>query len=811
MDFAAAVADANLSALAERMSAQLALALPLPAAPHSMVINPRCSVRIEADQRVVVVGGLPVHHYRAGDAVAESYAMVFLVESGFAQQTDVARAFGRSVRSVRRYQGRYAQGGMAALGGEAGWRRGRRRISGSRLRIIEMLKSQGLSNRSIAHRLGVSEKAIRKQVGPTRPGDSAQLALDGIAGSRSAMVASPATPGGEEAAGVRSADDRTDERDPPADDAEPVPMSLDRNASDRSFDRHLAHLGLLDDAVPLFREGASVPGAGVLLALPCLIESGLFRISRKLYGEVGPAFYGLRTTLLTLLFMALLRIKRPEHLKERDPAAFGRLLGLDRAPEVKTLRRRLTRLAAHHRAEQLGAELARLRVEQRGHLMGFLYIDGHVRAYHGHRSIASKAYVARRHLAMPATTDYWINDRSGDPLLLVTGDLGQALSKALPQLLDEVRNVVGERRVTIVFDRGGWSPKLFAAMIKDGFDVLTYRKGRCRRINERRFVRRRARLDGCRVDYLLHDQPVRFLKGKLRLRQVTRLCETGHQTQVLTSRQDLRDIEVAWRMFDRWRQENFFKYMREEFLLDALVDYQTEPEEPTRTIVNPQRRALDKQVRATRADLAKLERQYGAAAADNTDRHRPTMRGFKRAHAGLGKQLRAARVRLARLLAKRRHVPERVEVRDLEGSAVVKLASERKHLTDIIKMVAYQAESDLLALLRPHYSRAEQEGRTLLHELFAAHADIHLSERELHITLAPLSSPHRTRAAQALCLALDKTATTFPGARLTMRFASRPPHQIGLAFPPHRSSTQPRPSPISAKTGQSQTGVCQEV
>ena len=88
-----------------------------------------------------------------------------------------------------------------------------------------------------------------------------------------------------------------------------------------------------------------------------MIESGLLQISRKLYGEIGPAFYGLRTTLLTLLFMALLRIKRPEHLKECDPAAFGRLLGLDRAPEVKTLRRRLTRLAARHRAEQLAQSL----------------------------------------------------------------------------------------------------------------------------------------------------------------------------------------------------------------------------------------------------------------------------------------------------------------------------------------------------------------------------------------------------------------------------------------------------------------------
>ena len=77
---------------------------------------------------------------------------------------EVARAFARSVRSVRRYQRRYAQGGMAALGREEGWRRGRRRISGKRLRSIDVLKSEGLSNRAIAHRLGVTENAIRKLI-----------------------------------------------------------------------------------------------------------------------------------------------------------------------------------------------------------------------------------------------------------------------------------------------------------------------------------------------------------------------------------------------------------------------------------------------------------------------------------------------------------------------------------------------------------------------------------------------------------------------------------------------------------------------
>lgn len=787
------------------MSAQQALPLPSPTPSNTVVINARCSLRTEADQRVIVVAGLPVHHYRAGDEVAEAYAMVFLVQSCFAQQTDVARAFDRSERTIRRYQQRYVAGGMAALGREEGWRRGRRRISAQRLRTIETLKSQGMSNRAIAHRLGVSEMAIRKLVGPSKP-ESEQLALPAIpTAEKPAATDAPSATSTEEGAGTTaSAEEEGGDHAPvtapeAANDDEPVPISLDRDADDRTLDRQLAYLGLLDDAAPLFREGSSVPGVGVLLALPCLVESGLLRICRKLYGEIGPAFYGLRTTLLTLLLMALLRIKRPEQLKEKDPAAFGRLLGLDRAPEVKTLRRRLSRLAAQHCAEQLGAELARRRVDQRGHLMGFLYVDGHVRAYHGQRVISTNAYVARRHLAMPASTDYWVNDSSGDPLLVITGEVDAALTKAMPRLLREVRGVVGERKVTIVFDRGGWSPQLFAAMIKDGFDVLTYRKGRCRRINERRFIRRRAKLDGRWVDYLLHDEAVRFLKGRLRLRQVTRLCDDGHQTNVITSRWDLRDIEVTYRMFERWRQENFFKYMREEFLLDALVDYQIEPEDPTRSIPNPERRALDKEIRAARADLAKLEREFGAAAANNAEQRRPTMRGFKIAHSRLGKQLRKARARVSRLFEQRRNVPKRVEIREVNERAVVRLATERKHLTDIIKMIAYQAESDLLALLRLNYARVDQEGRTLLQELFATAGDIRVSESELNITLAPLSSPHRTHAAQALCEILNKTATIFPGSRLRIRFAMRPPRRIGLAFPSspaeRGASATPAPAP----------------
>lgn len=760
------------------MSRQIALQLPPSRPAEGVVINARCMLRVAGDQRVVVVAGMPVHHYKADDEVAEAYAMVFLADSGFAGQNEIARAFGCSERTVRRHQRRYARGGMAALATRSGWRPGRRRLPSKRLRFIQWLKYEGVSNREIARRLGVTENAIRKQVGPAEPPVQEVL---------------PLPPKEDTSKQTAEAEEQPEERCQPEEPSEPVPMSFDFNPMDRTLDRLLARMGLLNDAAPLFGEASAVSGAGVMFAIPLLVHSGVFRIAQKLYGSIGPAFYGLRTTILTLLMMALMRIKRPEALKERDPATLGRIIGLDRAPEVKTVRRKLTRLAAYHRAERLGYELAQERVEQRGSRMGFLYVDGHVRAYHGKRTLP-KAFVPLRRLAMPATTDYWVGDQKGDPLFVITAEANAGLVKMLPKVLDEVRKLVGKRRVTIVFDRGGWSPKLFRKLIKDDFDILTYRKGKTRRVSEKRFIPRRAKLDGRWVKYRLHDQAVRFLKGKLRLRQVTRLTDDGHQTQVLTSRWDLRDVEVAYRMFERWRQENFFKYMREEFLLDALVDYQVEPDDPTRTVPNPERRAINKEIRAARAEVAKLEQAYGAAAADNPETSRPTMRGFKIAHGKLGKQLRAARNRLDELLARRRALPTRVEIRDVSEGAVIKLAAERKHLTNIIKMVAYQAESDLVSMLQPHYARAEQEGRTFLHELFNASADIEVKGDELHVTLSPLSAPHRTLAAQALCEPLNETTTKFPGTNLRLRFDVHPPPRIGLAFP----GPNPRTNPANA-------------
>jgi transposase len=778
----------------------------------TVAINGRCRLLTRDGRRVVSVCGVVVAHYDVGDQMSEALAMVTLVQQGMALQVEVARGFECSERTVRRYVQRYESGGLAALGRPSGYPKAKKRLRAASHRSVNQWKADGMSNREMARRLGVSEKAVRNRLRrlgwrPTAP-EQGVLALGGadpnLSGLRdlkigrpretpsNAAAPAPTAPAAPTAGSPAGADPNLSGS---TDDPDPTRLSLDSDPGNRQFDRVLACMGLLDDAVPLFAGGRGVACAGVLVAVPALVESGVFEIARDVYGSIGPAFYGLRTTLVTLLLMALLRIKRPEALKEHPPQVLGQLLGLDRAPEVKTLRRKLSRLALCRCAVEFGRALARHRVATRGHALGFLYVDGHVRAYHGKRQLP-KTHLARMRLSMPATTDYWVNDVTGDPLFVVTAEANQGLVKMLPNVLGEIRALVGERRVTVVFDRGGWSPKLFAGLIATGFDILTYRKGRYRRVAKQKFKDHEATIDGLPVRYMLADQPVLLDKRKLRMRQVTRLSDDGHQTPVITSRWDLPTIEVAFRMFERWRQENFFKYQREEYALDVLVDYGVEPADPERDVPNPLRKQLDAELAKAHADMRNLAAEYGAEAFDNPEALRRTMRGFKIANAALGRQLEELTTHIRKLEKRRAKVPTRIPVREATDGEVIQLTTERKHLTNLIKMVAYQAESDLVRLVTPHYSRAEDEARTLVQNALAATGDIDVAGNELRVSLDPLSSPHRTAALAALCQHLNDTNTKFPGSRLRLHFGVKPQPDPCLAFPgprPVRATDPPQP------------------
>ncbi len=284
----------------------------------------------------------------------------------------------------------------------------------------------------------------------------------------------------------------------------------------------------------------------------------------------------------------------------------------------------------------------------------------------------------------------------------------------------------------------GSAPSSSHWLINAGFDVITYRKGKLRKLPRRRFTVQRQKIDGMQREYEVCDRPrVRVGKrakqdtdageGKyLWMREVRVQRKDGRQTPILTNRQDLPVVEVAYRMFNRWRQENYFKYMGEEFALDALVEYGAEDVAEGTDRRNPAWLALTRRLKKAKAEVAGLRTELGEAAAANVEVQRRTMRGFKIAHAELRGRLDKAEARVKRLMQQRKAVPKRILASDLET-----LKTEKKLIVDAIKMAAYQVETELLGMLAGHYARTEDEGRTLLHAAFQSPARLEVAEGEV--------------------------------------------------------------------------------
>jgi transposase len=741
---------------------------------------------VDADGcRVVFHRHEVLYRIALADVVHMRLVAVSLRQSRLATQEEIARAFGHSVITQARWERHYQKNGIDGLTPQR--RPGRGPVlDKTQENLVRRWFHKGLSNCHMAKQLCVDEATIRRTLHrlkltrgqpllPELPGIEQQISevlpteTEAIAATAECLDASP----------------EPCRQDTPISVAPPGVSSftLDHDPRDRSIDRDLARAGLLADAAPLFADQENLPRAGVLLAVPLLVRHGLLDAFVKVYGSLHPSFYGLRTIVMTLFLGSLLRIKRPEHFKEYCPEDLGAILGLDRAPEVKTVRRKFTCMAAMKRGKQLMEERARWQIAEDKDRVAFLYIDGHVQEYYGKYPLF-KAKKPQRQVVTPAATDTWVHDADGEPLLVVTSEVNAMLTQVLEPILADVRRLVGDqRRMTVIFDRGGFSPKLFARLIAAGFDVITYRRGKVKKLASRWFTVEKMKIDGAWREYEVYDRPrvrvgvlpaegkknrkrAKASKRYLWMREVRVLRDGGRQTPILTNREDLSAVMVAYRMFHRWRQENYFKYAKEEFALDALIEYGAEEVSEDTDCRNPLWLRLTRRVKEAREEVTRLQSELGKEAAANHEAARPTMRGFKIAHARLREQLQKAEAKVERLLQQRKNIPKRVPATDRKT-----LKKEKKLIADTIKMAVYQAETELLGMLQDHYARADEEGRTLLHAAFQSPARLEVTKDELRVTIARQSSPHRTAALAAVCEQLDALAIPFPGTNLRLRLA----------------------------------------
>ena len=747
------------------MMARMLGQLPLPLLPAGAAeIAPGVGVLSGEDGGLVAVHGLATFAWDAGDEAGRRLAAVQLVRLRAASQGQVAEAFGVDPATIWRWDQALARGGVAGVVPARRGPKGASKLTPALAARITELDAAGQTLRQIAAATGVSTFTVRNALGRVR--DRSQ----------------PSAARGDDA-GRDSAPDQRDSQMAAA--GEPLPVLPD--PVPRDGERALARWGLLGEgADPVFAPGARYPLAGLLLVLPALEDTGLLDCARQVYGQLKNGYYGLAATLLTLVFLALAGEPRAEGATRVPPGALGRVLGLDRAPEVKTIRRKLGELAVAGKAADLIMALARHHAAARPQTLGFLYVDGHARAYCGTRDV-QKMHIARLKFPAPATEETWVTSQHGDPVFMVVAEPSDSLAGELRRLLPQLRQIVGEgRQVTVCFDRGGWSPALFADITGAGFGLLTWRKGPAPDVQADAFTTITCADDrGREHEYDLADTTITLTikegprKGQtVSLRQVTRRVPARgggtRQIHALTTRTDLAAGEVCWRLTSRWREENYFRYARTHFALDALDSHAATPDDPDRKVPNPARKAAAAQVRRAEilAAAAGAQRDASLAALHNPAPGQPVTITNQMINS-LDAPVEAAWEEFQAAQDAAATVPARIRLGEIAPD-MVRLEAEVKQITHAIRMAAYNAETALARALDGLYARAGDEAYALIREALTTSGDIIPGHGELTIRLDPLTAPRRTQALSALCDQLTQAQARYPGTDLVLRYEIKP-------------------------------------
>ncbi len=551
-----------------------------------------------------------------------------------------------------------------------------------------------------------------------------------------------------------------------------------------TMDRLAAMVGDISEVSLDFEASESVPNAGVLFALPALLSLGLLHNTNK-YFQLPKGYYGLASIFLLLAFMALARIKSVERLRYCAPGEWGKILGLDRIPEVRTLREKLKILSTEGECTQWGADLCDQWMAADLSSAAMLYIDGHVRVYHGSQTKLPKHHVARERLCLRATTDYWVNAMDGQPFFYINKEVDPGLiqvveGEIVPRLEQEVPaqptteqldNNPLLSRFTLIFDREGYSPALLLRLKKKRIACITYHKYPGENWSETEFAKQQVKLVTGEVVEMALAERGTWLGKKLWVREIRKLTENGHQTSIISTHYTMDFIRISASMFARWSQENFFRYMRQHYNIDGLVDYCLEDIPDATPVVNPDYRQLDSEIRSINGKLNRRLAKFGSMNFE-TEIEPREVKVFEQKKAELLEEITDFQEKVDTLKSKRKETDKHTTIAELpEEERFSKLATQTKQLIDTVKMVAYRAETDMVNILRERMKRVD-DARQLMVALYQSEADLLPDHQNntLTVRLHRLANHSNDPAIENLCRELNETKTIFPGTDFEMIF-----------------------------------------
>ncbi|MGH9008561.1 MAG: putative transposase [Acidimicrobiia bacterium] len=717
-------------------------------------IGKRLTLFESEGRRAVFFGPTAIQVFDVDDGEAEAACMAMLSRAGLASDVDIAAAFGVHRNTVGRIVRRFASGGLGAVVPAKRGPKGPSKVTPEVMAVVAAhahLSGRELRDR-IADATGVrlSVPYVYQLAAAHRPGQG-QLVSDGT-GAEAGVVEQPETVTALAAGSAGVAGDELDD-----DDHDDVVAGDDEDADDD--DRPVGGEGLA------FDPPVSLPGAvagrymGLTLYYPALAALGLVEVARAVFRLPRSVVFGVRAVTLSLLFMTLLRKGTVEAAKHLRRVEFGAVVGSGRAPAVKTLRRKLAELVGQAKASEFGVALARRWVDNGMVATAYLYVDGHMKVYSGKRRL-QEIWNSQRRMPLPGVNTYFVNDAEGRPLLFLTEALSTNLAKAMPRIVDAIREVIGERPFTVIFDRGGYDGKLFKWLTEQKIGFITYQRANPN-LPKEAFSRKETRFEGRRVRFFLAEDTVKVGKTGPWRRVVIR-TKDGHQTPILTNLgAEVGPARIACLMLARWRQENVFKYMGEHHGLDQLLGYGADPADPDALIPNPQRRRLDRQIAERRKELAKRKATLGDALLEEPKANSRSAHGLKIAQGGVVGELRRLEADIDQLVAARKALPTRVPVAESgTGREVMRL--EHKAIVDRIKISAYNAEEWMLDRLIRHYPN-HHDARDLLRSFAELSGEIRTTNDGVVVTLDPPDTPIHRRALRGLVDDLNTLDVAFPG------------------------------------------------
>lgn len=531
---------------------------------------------------------------------------------------------------------------------------------------------------------------------------------------------------------------------------------------------------------PHFIDSLDVPNGGVLLGLPGLLSMGL--LSHTEHFELPDGYYRLDSIFLLLAFMAFARVKSIESLRYSPPGEWGKLLGLDRIPEVKILRQKVRILTENDRGQQWSSALSRDWMAMFPETTGVLYIDGHVRVYHGSQTELPRHYVARQKLCLRATTDYWVNAMDGQPFFMVNKPVDPGLLAVLeheivPRLERDLPvqstlfapEDIQPPRFTLVFDREGYSPDFMARMRAKGIACLTYNKFPGEDWPESEFTSQTVCLAAGQVVTMQLAERGILLGKKIWVREVRKLSTSGRQVAIAATDYTREITTIAAAMFARWCQENFFGYMREHYGLDRLADYSTGEIPGSTKVVNPQYREVDGEVRKLTAQLARKQSECAAIIlCDDIEPDKVAAYASKKSE--LQEEIQDMNQTVTDLKACRKATPRHVQFDDLPPEDRFRmLGMQGKYFIDTVKLIAYRAETAMVNIVR-QAMRRHDDARSLLRSLYATEADLlpDVEEKKLIVRLHQPANRCSSSTILHLIDELNATRTEFPGTDLRL-------------------------------------------